>query len=98
MSALATVGLVDLIALALVVGAAISTLRRGRGLLAAAASALATAVVVWVLAVAVASWAPAPAADAAQASRLVRAVPVPNHALHQAEQLFGIHVPGRNPR
>ncbi len=82
--------LVDLAAVLLVLAAAVTALRRGRGLLAALGSALGAAVVVWLAAVALTTWGPAPLADVAASSRLVGTVPVPQHAIDQAEQLLGL--------
>lgn len=86
---LTALGVVDLVVLLLVIGAVIGRLRRGGGPLAAIGSGAATLVLAWLISVGVATWAPAPAADAARTSRLLNAVPVPQNAIAQAEQLLG---------
>ncbi len=91
-------GVVDLVVLLLVVAAVVGRLRYGGGLLAAVGSGLTVLVVAWLVAVGVATWAPGPAADLAADSSVVRAVPVPHHALDQAGQLLGLDPTGRNHR
>lgn len=51
-------GLVDLIIILAVIGAAVATLRRGGGALATLGSVLATLLVAWLVTVAMAAWAP----------------------------------------
>lgn len=77
-------GLVDLIIILAVIGAAVATLRRGGGALATLGSVLATLLVAWLVTVAMAAWAPAPLARAAEHSTFLHTVPAPAQALHEA--------------
>ncbi|GAA0974379.1 hypothetical protein ENKNEFLB_02316 [Nocardioides aquaticus] len=86
---LPSLGLVDLVVLALVVVAAVGALRAGRGLLPVLGASLGTVALAWVAAVALTAWGPPPLAGEVQRSAFARALPMPVAALDDLGQLTG---------
>lgn len=93
MSQLTTLDLIDIIALIVVAGAVVGSLRRDAGLLGAVGSALGAALLVWLAVGAAATWASPGIASAARTSRVATLAPVPQHAFDQAGQLLGLQSP-----
>lgn len=84
---LPSLGLVDLVVLALVVVAAVGALRAGRGLLPVLGAGLGTVALAWVAVVALTAWGPPPLAGEVQRSVFARALPMPATALDDLGRL-----------
>ena len=87
MNAVSGFGLVDLVALVLVLSSVAGALAARRGIIGALFSGVGTALFCWLACLALVAWAPGALGQAASSSALLQLVPVPGPALQQAREL-----------
>lgn len=80
-------GLVDLVVLAVAVGAGVSALRHRSGALGVLGAVIGSLALAWVVIVALVTWGPQSVSDAARDSAFVQTFPMPDRALHDLHDL-----------